>query len=71
MRCFLFNVFFVYLSQICSTQELEVVEPMHSTIFEIVGGGVYDKKYDPNGVPCAVVKVNVNDSLNNLTSRIH
>lgn len=39
----------------CNAQELVVTEPLHSTIFEIVG--VQDKKYDANGVPCAVVKV--------------
>ncbi len=52
---FLFSVFFVLLCQICFAQELEVVEPLHSTIFEIVEA--QDKKYDANGVPCAVVKV--------------
>lgn len=55
MRCFLFFAFFVFLCQICFAQELEVVEPLHSTIFEIVGA--QDKKYDANGIPCAVVKV--------------
>ncbi len=69
MRCFLLNVFFEFLCQICFAQELEVVEPHHPTIFEIVGA--QDKKYDANGVPCAVVKMYVNDSLNNITSRIH
>ena len=55
MRYFLFNVLFVFLWQTCFAQELEVVEPLHSTIFEIVGA--QDKKYDANGIPCAVVKV--------------
>lgn len=36
-------------------QELIVTEPLHSTVFEIVGA--QDKKYDANGLPCAVVKV--------------
>lgn len=48
-------VFFIELFQNCFAQELEVVEPLHSTIFEIVGA--QDKKYDANGIPCAVVKV--------------
>lgn len=69
MRCFLFIAFFVFLCQICLPQKLEIVEPLFSTIFEIVG--VQDKKYDANGVPCAVVKVYVNASSNYLTSRIH
>ena len=55
MRYFLFIAFFVFLCQICFAQELEVVEPLHSTIFEIVEA--QDKKYDANGIPCAVVKV--------------
>lgn len=39
----------------CIAQELVVTERLHSTAFEIVG--VQDKRYDANGIPCAIVKV--------------
>lgn len=48
-------IFFIWISQNCFAQKLVVDEPLHSTIFEIVGA--QDKINDANGVPCAVVKV--------------